>query len=61
MFADPERIGEPYLGRYLVWESSGSSGQPTIFVQDAHSAAIARQGVALQRGKSGKVPWVIAV
>ncbi len=38
--ADPQRIGEPYLGRYGVWESSGSSGEPTIFVQDAQSMAI---------------------
>jgi len=38
--ADPRNIGEPYLGRYVVWESSGSSGQPAIFVQDAHSMAI---------------------
>ena len=38
--ADPQRIGQPYLGRYTVWESSGSSGQPAIFVQDAHSMAI---------------------
>lgn len=38
--ADPQRIGELYLGRYVVWESSGSSGQPAIFVQDARSMAI---------------------
>jgi phenylacetate-coenzyme A ligase PaaK-like adenylate-forming protein len=38
--ANPECIGEPYLGRYVVWESSGSSGQPAIFVQDAHCMAI---------------------
>ena len=38
--ADPERIGKPYLGRYVVWESSGSSGVPAIFVQDAYSIAI---------------------
>jgi hypothetical protein len=31
---DPGRIGEPFLGRYTVWESSGSSGEPAIFVQD---------------------------
>ena len=24
--ADPARIGEPYLGKYTVWESSGTSG-----------------------------------
>lgn len=38
--ADPKRIAEPYLGRYMVWESSGSSGQPAIFVQDAHCMAV---------------------
>jgi len=39
--ADPQRIGEPYLGRYTVWESSGSSGgAPGVFVQDAASMAV---------------------
>ena len=38
--ADPERIGEPYLGKYLVWESSGTSHQPGIFVQDAQTMAV---------------------
>ena len=38
--ADPSRIGQPYLGRYIVWESSGSSGEPGIFVQDAHALAV---------------------
>jgi phenylacetate-coenzyme A ligase PaaK-like adenylate-forming protein len=38
--ADPQRIGQPYLDRYVVWESSGSSGQPAIFVQDAQCMAI---------------------
>lgn len=38
--ADPERVGEPYLGRYLVWESSGTSGVPGIFVQDARAVAV---------------------
>lgn len=38
--ADPARIGEPFLGRYLVWESSGTSGEPGIFVQDARCMAI---------------------
>ena len=37
--ADRERIGEDHLGRYQVWESSGSSGQPGIFVQDAPALA----------------------
>jgi phenylacetate-coenzyme A ligase PaaK-like adenylate-forming protein len=38
--ADPQRMAEPYLDRYVVWESSGSSGQPGIFVQDAHCMAV---------------------
>jgi len=32
--AQPEDIGRPYLGRYQVWESSGSQGEPALFVQD---------------------------
>lgn len=38
--ADPARIATPYLGRYTVWESSGSSGEPGIFVQDAGAMAV---------------------
>lgn len=30
--ADTARIGDPYLERYLIWESSGTSGAPGIFV-----------------------------
>jgi phenylacetate-coenzyme A ligase PaaK-like adenylate-forming protein len=35
--ADPSRIGSDHLGRYAVWTSSGTSGEPAIFVQD-HAA-----------------------
>ena len=38
--ADRSRIAEPFLGRYIVWESSGSSGEPAIFVQDASAMAV---------------------
>jgi phenylacetate-coenzyme A ligase PaaK-like adenylate-forming protein len=38
--ADPARIGDPYLGRYLIWESSGTSGTPGVFVQDAAALAV---------------------
>ena len=37
---DPGRIAEAYLGRYTVWESSGSSGEPCLFLQDAASMAV---------------------
>lgn len=38
--ADTSRVGQPYLGRYTVWTSSGSSGQPGVFVQDAKAMAV---------------------
>lgn len=37
---DPGNIGRPFLDRYTVWESSGSSGQPALFVQDAAAMAV---------------------
>lgn len=37
---DSARAGQPWLGRYMVWESSGTSGQPGIFVQDAQALAV---------------------
>jgi phenylacetate-CoA ligase len=38
--ADPARIGQPFLGRYAVWTSSGTTGTPGVYVQDARSLAI---------------------
>lgn len=38
--ADPRRCGAPFLGRYTAWESSGSSGEPGIFVQDTQAMAV---------------------
>jgi phenylacetate-CoA ligase len=38
--ADRSRIAEPFLGRYVVWESSGSSGEPAIFIQDVSAMAV---------------------
>lgn len=47
--ADSRRIGEPYLGKYLVWESSGSTHEPGIFVQDARALAVYDALEALRR------------
>lgn len=47
--ADAKRIGEPYLGKYLVWESSGTSRQPGMFVQDARAMAVYDALEALRR------------
>ena len=37
--ADRTHIGERYLDRYVVWKSSGSTGEPGIFVQDEPALA----------------------
>lgn len=37
---DPSQIGGAYQERYLLWESSGSNGEPGIFVQDARAMAV---------------------
>jgi phenylacetate-CoA ligase len=38
--SDRARIGHPFLGRYTVWVSSGSSGEAGFFVQDPHAMAV---------------------
>jgi len=38
--SDPSRIGERFLGRYVVWTSSGSTGNPGVFVQDQDAIAV---------------------
>lgn len=47
--ADPTRIAQPWLGRYMVWESSGTSGQPGVFVQDLQAMAVNDALEALRR------------
>ncbi len=38
--ADPQRIGRPFLGRYAVWSSSGTLGEPGYFVHDGRALAV---------------------
>lgn len=47
--ADPERAGQAFAGRWQVWESSGSSGEPGIFVHDAQAMAVYDALEALRR------------
>jgi phenylacetate-coenzyme A ligase PaaK-like adenylate-forming protein len=47
--ADPGNIGRPFLDRYVVWESSGSSGEPALFVQDPAAMAVYDALEALRR------------
>jgi phenylacetate-coenzyme A ligase PaaK-like adenylate-forming protein len=37
--ADRKHIGERYLDGYIIWKSSGSTGTPGIYVQDADALA----------------------
>jgi phenylacetate-coenzyme A ligase PaaK-like adenylate-forming protein len=47
--ADPTHTAHPYLGRYVVWESSGTSGQPGVFVQDVQAMTVYDALEALRR------------
>ena len=38
--SDPARVGRLYLGRYAVWTSSGTTGEPGIFVHNAQALAV---------------------
>lgn len=38
--ADASRVAEPWLGRYIVSETSGTTGEPGIFIQDARALAV---------------------
>ncbi|MDT7836765.1 phenylacetate--CoA ligase family protein [Aquabacterium sp. OR-4] len=49
--ADASRIAEPWLDRYLVWESSGTSGLPGVFVHDAATLAVYDALEALRRSE----------
>jgi phenylacetate-coenzyme A ligase PaaK-like adenylate-forming protein len=38
--ADLSQVGRPYLGRYAAWTSSGTSGEPGLFVHDGEALAV---------------------
>jgi phenylacetate-coenzyme A ligase PaaK-like adenylate-forming protein len=38
--ADPTRVGAPYLGRYFVGATSGTTGHPGIFAHDRRACAV---------------------
>ena len=39
--ADRDRVGQPFLGRYMVATTSGTTGVPAIFVTDERALAVA--------------------
>lgn len=38
--ADTALVGRPFLGRYAVWTSSGTSGEPGLYVHDGFALAV---------------------
>ena len=56
---EPAHLGDAYLGRYLVWTSSGTTGEPGIFVQDEQSLAAfdALDALRLHGGPATTLPW----
>jgi phenylacetate-coenzyme A ligase PaaK-like adenylate-forming protein len=38
--ADRSRVGQPFLGRYAAWTSSGTTGEPGLYLQDAEALAV---------------------
>lgn len=55
---DERRVADAYLGEYLVWTSSGTQGEPGIFVQDAPSlAAYDALDLLRFRGRSSMAAW----
>ena len=55
-----DNIGERYLDRYCVWKSSGTSGEPGIFVQDTDALAVYDALVSAQLntpGLAGNYAW----
>lgn len=57
--ADTACIADAWLGEYLLWTSSGTSGVPGWFVQDARSLATydAIDGLRLRGQGSGQADW----
>ena len=43
--ADPALVGTPFLGRYVVCTTSGTTGHPGIFVHDPRSVAVSQSFV----------------
>jgi phenylacetate-CoA ligase len=53
-----EQVGQAYLGRYAVWTSSGTSGEPGCFVHDRDALAV-YEALELLRfhGLSSPLDW----
>ena len=58
--ADRTHIGERYLDRYIVWKSSGSTGEPGIYIQDDEALSVYDALIASQLATpvfAGRCAW----
>ena len=58
--ADPARVGQPYLGRYAVWTSSGTTGELGIFLHDNDALAVYDGLQTARFGHTAFTPMVFA-
>jgi phenylacetate-coenzyme A ligase PaaK-like adenylate-forming protein len=56
--ANARLVGKRYLGRYVVWTTSGTTGRPGIFVQDPRAISI-YSALVLLRGYTWMSPALI--
>ncbi len=56
---DPTRVGSRFLDRYWVWTSSGSTGEPALYVQDEAAMAVYDALEATRRDSPR--PWLRAL
>ena len=47
--SDPDRIGTPFLDRYVVFATSGTTGRPALFVHDRVSVSVCLALAAVRR------------
>lgn len=55
--ADPSCVADPFAGRYVVWESSGTTGESGVFVQDAAAMAVYDALEGLRRPATNNRRW----
>ncbi|TMH07063.1 MAG: phenylacetate--CoA ligase family protein [Betaproteobacteria bacterium] len=47
---DKHAVGDRYLDRYIIWKSSGTTGEPGVYVQDAEALSTYDALIAVQLG-----------
>ena len=62
--ADPAQIGHSYREKFVVWQSSGSGGEPAVFVQDRAAMAVydaleALRSPSAATRRRGFGPWLL--